>query len=838
MSSSEPVIQDEPVPKQAMLFGNKLEAEIYPPWKEYYINYTHLKKLLKEGVILQNNWNDKDEQNFVSALDSDLEKVYTFQSNKYDELNDKLNDLQLETETPSNKFDVTKFSNELETILQAAQELNHFQRLNYTGFIKIVKKHDRLHPQFNVKPLLNVRLKNLPFHSEDYSPLIYKISALFQFLRENYDLNQSLSKLSSFNEESQDYQIYKFWVHPDNLMEVKATILRHLPVLVYNRNSNNQSAAFYDDDDDDDLDDDDSLENEFSSNSQSNKNDPTINCLYFDNQNFELYNNRLVKNPNASTLRLKWIGKLLNKPKISFEKKNFDQSAGNYNVDEKFSLKEKYLNSVVNGSFDTEKFIKKSIKKGEGDAYINDIHENLEKIVNYIKDNNLQPTMRTVYKRTAFQIPGDDKVRIVIDSDLVFIREDSFDSERPIRDPKKWHRTDIDSKIANPFSLLRKGEYIKFPYAELEIKIKTKKSNRNKKLIWVDELVNSGLVKEIPGFSKFVHGISSLFVEDDKLDNIPLWYNELEADLKLDPQQAYIDNHKKLLKQQNDEENLAKFKSMLSNSQSDFSPRSKSFSGSGLNGTSFEPLSNDHDGKIVEEEGDLDPLDNGKVVIPSTTQPEIDQTSEDFDFEDDDEDELFRSQKSNPFSKLLKLPNTFSKLIDVDSEEEEIDLPIGVVKPDSYIKNAGPLKIEPKVWLANERTFNRWLHVTTLLSSLTFIIYSSSNRANSFKLAEILAYIYFGLTLFSGIWGYYIFIKRREIMMERSAKHLDNVIGPLIVAIGLIVGLVVNFVFGFRLLAQQQKEGVFTTAGLTNDFYGRNPVHKSIHEFIFRLVGA
>lgn len=835
MSTGASVNEQELVPKQLMLFGNKLEAEMYAPWKEYYLNYTHLKKLLKEGVILQNNWNDKDEQNFVSALDSDLEKVYTFQSNKYDELNDKLNDLQLETETPSNKFDVTKFSNDLETILQSAQELNHFQRLNYTGFIKIVKKHDRLHPQFNVKPLLNVRLKNLPFHSEDYSPLIYKISALFQFLRENYDLNQSLSKLSSFNEETQDYQIYKFWVHPDNLMEVKATILRHLPVLVYNRNSNNQSAAFYDEDDD--LDDDEDEDDEFN-NSQSNKNDPIINCLYFDNQSFELYNNRLVKNPNASTLRLKWIGKLLNKPKITFEKKNFDQSAGNYNVDEKFPLKEKHLNSIINGTFDIEKFIKRSIKKGESDAYINDVHENLEKIVKFIKDNNLQPTLRTVYKRTAFQIPGDDKVRIVIDSDLVFIREDSFDSERPIRDPKKWHRTDIDSKISNPFSLLRKGEYSKFPYAELEIKIKAKKSNRNKKLIWVDELVNSGLVKEIPGFSKFVHGISTLFLEDDKLDNIPLWFNELEADLKLDPQQAYIDNHKKLLKQQNDEENLAKFKSMLSNSQTDFTPRSKSFSGSGLNGASFEPLTNDKDSRS-EDEDDIDPLQTKKVIVPSTPQQDIDQTSEDFDFEDDDEEELFRTQKrGNAFSKLLKLPNTFSKLIDVDSEDEEIDLPVGVVKPDSYIKNAGPLKIEPKVWLANERTFNRWLHVTTLLSSLTFIIYSSTNRANSFQLAETLAYIYFALTLFSGLWGYYIFIKRRDIMMERSAKHLDNVIGPLIVAIGLIVGLVVNFVFGFRLLAQQQKAGVFTTAGLTDDFYVRNPIHKSIHEFIFGLVGA
>ena len=216
---------------------------------------------------------------------------------------------------------------------------------------------------------------------------------------------------------------------------------------------------------------------------------------------------------------------------------------------------------------------------------------------------------------------------------------------------------------------------------------------------------------------------------------------------------------------------------------------------------------------------------------PSPVSGDLDQSS---DEEDDYEEEDIHS---STFSKILKLPTTFSKLLDVDSEEEEIVLPAGVSKPETYIKNAGPLKIEPKVWLANERTFNRWLHVTTLLSTLTFIIYSSTSRANSEELATFLAYIYFALTLFSGIWGYFIFMRRRTIIMERSDKHLDNIFGPLIIAFGLIAGLVINFVYGFRALSDQQA-GVFTTTGLTEDFFSKNPMQKSILDFIFRLVGA
>lgn len=788
-----------------LVFERKLGKEIYEPWRDYYLNYIKLKKLLKEEVIIKNAWTETDEQNFVSALDSDLEKVYTFQVNTYDDLNEQLNELQASTESASPNFDVQKFTSKLELVLELTQELNHFQRLNYTGFTKIVKKHDRLHPSYSVKPLLNVRLKNLPFHSEDYSPLLFKISALFQFLRDNYDVDQSLSKLSSFNDESvEDYQSFKFWVHPDNLMEVKANILRHLPVLVYNSKNN-----YYDEDDDDD--DEDEV-------ARFGRNDPQINCLYFDNENFDLYNNKLTKSPNASALRIKWVGPLYEKPEILIEKKTFEKQSETYNVDEKFTLKEKYLDSFVDGTFNATKYLSKLKKKGKTDEEVEEAKKHIDSFSKYIKENHVQPCVRTTYKRTAFQIPGDDKVRIVIDSDIYFIREDAFDSERPIRDPSKWHRTDIDSKVNNPLSLLRKGEFVKFPYAELEVKVRTKR--RGSKIVWIDDLVQSHLVKEIPNFSKFIHGVGSLFLEDDKLDNIPLWFNELEADLTFDHERAFLDTREKLAKLQTDEDNLKKFKSMLANSASpSVAPRSKSFSGS--------EMMIDVQQKATHSE-DLEPVEEVNGESHVTSGADLDQSSdEDFEVEVD----------TGLKNKLLKLPSTFSKLLDADSEDEEIQLPTGVAKPDSYIKNAGPLKIEPKVWLANERTFNRWLHVTTLLSTLTFIIYSSSSRANNPKLSDYLAYIYFALTLFSGFWGYHIFLKRRNIIMERSDKHMDSIAGPLIVGFGLMFGLIVNFVYGFKSVASQQA-GEFTTMGLTEDFYAKNPAQKAILEFVFKLVGA
>lgn len=789
-----------------LLFSNQLESDAYTPWKDHCLNYNHLKKLLKEGVILRDNWTDKDEQNFVSALDADLEKVYTFQHLQFDRLNHELDNLQRKAENLNEDLNVAAFSAELDNLLSTAQELEHFQRINYTGFIKIVKKHDRLHPQYSVKPLLNVRLKSLPFHSEDYSPILYKIGALFQFLRENYAVDASLSKMSSMGgsanasmpASSTEYQSFKFWVHPDNLMETKTRILRHLPVLVYLN-----GKSYSPDEDDDDADED----------SPAKANDQTINCLYLDNSQFDLYNSKLKKLDSSYTMRIKWISKLSDKPKITLEKKMFDAQS-NFTIDEKILLKQKYASQFI-----IKHEIAPKLKKINDEASLN-------RVLALIKELHLQPVLRTMYKRTAFQIPGDNTARVIIDSDIVFIREDSFDEQLPIRDPANWHRTDIDSNTANPLQFLRKGEYAKFPYSEMEIKVKKSAAKKFETIGWINELIESNLVKEIPNFSKFVHGVAALFVEDDHLNNVPLWYNELESDWSqpdvLIGSVQILGNPKdqnKVPAKMSDQDNLSKFKSMVKKS-SVYQPRLASFSGSIMN-----DLDVNNDGRVLPSsiEEDEEPVEDAPAenhqAPPAWEEGEVSDS--------DEEDDLSISRgNGNTFSKLLGLGKGFSKLRDVNLEDEEFDLPEGVVKPSLWIKNAGPLKIEPKVYLANERTYVRWLHVTALFATLTFTIYSSSKRSNFTDISDYVAYMYFGMTMFTGFWAYYVFMQRSHVITERSGKHLDNILGPLVVALVLIFTLTFNFILGWKQL----------NLDYSDDFYQNNEVHKAIHGSVSFLV--
>ena len=102
--------------------------------------------------------------------------------------------------------------------------------------------------------------------------------------------------------------------------------------------------------------------------------------------------------------------------------------------------------------------------------------------------------MRTFYNRTAFQLPGDARVRISLDTELTMVREDNWDGR--IRSGHNWRRTDIG--IDYPFSQIPQDDVEKFPYGVLEVKLQTQVGQEPPD--WVRELVASHLVEPVPKF--------------------------------------------------------------------------------------------------------------------------------------------------------------------------------------------------------------------------------------------------------------------------------------------------------------------------------------------------
>lgn len=853
-----------------MLFGVKLSNDIYPPWKESYIDYERLKKLLKEAIITDKSagatargedpsWMENDESRFVEALDRELEKVYGFLVTKYDSLMNGLNRLEEQT-TSENKIkelNFDSFQKVLEEILGEAQQLDGFYRLNYTGFFKIVKKHDKLHPKYpSVKSLLEVRLKELPFHSEELSPLLYRISFLYNVLRSKFtNFSQSLtdasrlSDVSNHTSSEMNFKSFKFWIHKDNLMEVKTRILRHLPALVY-ASAPSENDVLTNRLETDAIDTDAGIVSSNSSNdllAESGLNntksyDPVLTALYFDNEQFELYNNKLLKTQSAPTVRLRWTGRLPDKPDIFLEKRTVVENpkTGNTELEEiRLKMKQKFINGFIfdGDSKYKDRTINKLKESGTNAEEIAKVGRNFDTLQKFVLEEDLQPVLRTMYKRTAFQIPGDDRVRVTIDSDILFVREDDFDKLRPIRNPKNWHRNDLDVNVPKPMKFLRTGEYSKFPYSVMEIKVQhggdpsgdsTGSSSTDNLRVpkkhgqWITELTNSHLVKEVPRFSLYVQGVASLFAEEEKLDVLPFWLPELEGDIRKDPKQAYEEEKIKAKKQK---EAQAKIEDMkrLSRASNKGLPQSMDAQQNGK-----QP-----GGRAIQQmKGNLQPQNQQRNTA---REPDLE------DHESSEEEDNGKKKKKSKAPRQVKVGDTFlnilsgreSALTGVEEEEDEIELPPGVKKPTKYIKNAGPVKVEAKVWLANERTFNRWLNVTTLMSVLTFSIYNSVKRAQFPQLANTMAYIFFGLTIFCGIWSYLIYLKRLNVIRERSGQHLDAPLGPILVAVVLTIALVLNFVVAFRETARRRNELILTES--IDDFPEKL---RPIQEYIFKLVGA
>ncbi|KAJ9118305.1 hypothetical protein QFC22_004216 [Naganishia vaughanmartiniae] len=247
-----------------MKFGQRIRTSLYPEWQEKYLDYNGLKKDLKsktKSAYPDERWDDNDEREFVNKLERELEKCEEFQLTKAEELSERIESLEktvhglvkaydsqhhgddAATDKPSASqleaqdgedvaaldggsddedegvddddgtrseasYDETfkDMEEEVATLVADVHDLALYTKLNFTGFMKIVKKHDvsrcRIEigdsqksdhcifamPQkvtgYTLKPEFSSDyLDKHPFYKYNYDGLIVKLSRLFDLVR-------------------------------------------------------------------------------------------------------------------------------------------------------------------------------------------------------------------------------------------------------------------------------------------------------------------------------------------------------------------------------------------------------------------------------------------------------------------------------------------------------------------------------------------------------------------------------------------------------------------------------------------------------------------------------
>jgi hypothetical protein len=254
--------------------------------------------------------------------------------------------------------------------------------------------------------------------------------------------------------------------------------------------------------------------------------DSAITSIYYDNpETWELYEGRLKKTEGAEAIRLRWYGGM-DTDQIFVERKTHREDwTGESSVKARFGIKEKNVNSYTKGELLPAALFEKARKDGKKSEKQIAEDERLAKEVQYsVLKNGYEPVCRSFYNRTAFQLPADARVRISLDTELTMVREDNLDGRQ--RSGDNWRRMDIG--IDYPFSQLPAEDVERFPYAVLEVKLQTQAGQEPPE--WVRELISSHLVEAVPKFSKFIHGCATLF--PSRINLLPFWMPQMDVDIR------------------------------------------------------------------------------------------------------------------------------------------------------------------------------------------------------------------------------------------------------------------------------------------------------------------
>ncbi|SCU79134.1 LAMI_0A07492g1_1 [Lachancea mirantina] len=715
-----------------MRFGEQLNRSLIREYSYYYISYEDLKNELEENLSSSHgHWTEELETQFLESLEVELDKVYTFCKVKHNEVTRRVKEAHeqvqmtvraLDSNTPPSDLDFEILEDELSDIIADVHDLAKFSRLNYTGFQKIIKKHDKK-TKFTLKPIFQVRLDSKPFFKENYDELVVKISQLYDVVRTR---GNPVRGDSAAGGKQQNFvrQTTKYWVHPDNVTELKLIILKHLPVLVFNTNK------------------------------EFEKEDSAITSIYYDNEDLDLYYGRLRKDEGAEAHRLRWYGGM-NSDTIFVERKTHREDwTGEKSVKARFALKERYVNDFLKGKYTVEKAFAKMRKDGK--KSMKEI-ENLEALATEIQytmlKKKLRPVARSFYNRTAFQLPGDARVRISLDTELSMVREDNFDGND--RTKGNWRRMDIG--VDWPFKQLKESEICRFPYAVLEVKLQTQLGQEPPE--WVRELVGSHLVEPVPKFSKFIHGVATLL--NDKVDSIPFWLPQMAVDIRKPVISSQI-NINRPGRSEND-------------SEDDF------FSG-GSN-----PSGNLLDTEERVGYGAIEDVNEQPAGAPALAPG---QSGAAVAFQ------RRANTASNPVAKkwyeFLAFWNHYLYGDQITKVAPGTVFDTTVRAPPGKTICV-PVRVEPKVYFATERTFLSWLSIALILNAVAISMLTYGTATT------MVASVGFFLTaLVTILYSAYVYRDRVVNIRLKNAVDYENKYGPPMICVLLVLSTVFSFYCSYQ----------------------------------------
>ena len=120
--------------------------------------------------------------------------------------------------------------------------------------------------------------------------------------------------------------------------------------------------------------------------------------------------------------------------------------------------------------------------------------------------------------------------------------------------------------------------------------------------------------------------------------------------------------------------------------------------------------------------------------------------------------------------------------------------PAGLLRHRAALPRKVPVKVEPKVFFANERTYLSWLHMSVILASISVAIVTMAEKESSAGMTAK----YYGLALMPvaiafAVYAMHMYLRRTAMLMRRDPGPYDDRIGPMVLGALLVLAIVTNF---------------------------------------------
>ncbi|GAB5032996.1 vacuolar transporter chaperone 4 [Nannochloropsis oceanica] len=760
-----------------MKFGLYLRENVVEEWKQYYLQYDKLKRMIRilaeveskamapeptltgkvgfsltvppptnaaaqplgragkgMGGVMDGDSDDEDSSGgdeadaapvthelFFDLLEKEIQKVHNFTDRKVTEIRAKLRDVgkrlkigTIEVVPGGQPLEIgDAVRKEVDEVGEQFLRLEKYVNLNYTGFHKILKKHDR----WLTNPCRTFYLQRLQNHNwtqGDYSDVVVTMSQIWSALRGDVAPEGTATESQEFVRSTT-----KYWIQDEDISQLKWFVLQHLPVLLQESMGTKSDSQL-------------------------------VNSVYLDNATLELYKGRLDKTPGAIAVRFRWYGS--GTPELVFVERKTHREAwtAEMSVKERFTVHPSEVPEILAGRFDKAKHVEKMRAKGKSEKEVEDWDILVTEVCQAINSKQLVPTLRTQYMRTAFQIPFDATVRISLDTNLCMLTETGrlgMDQDRWFRDPSKP---------------VPRNEITRFPHAVLEVKLQLK--DEGAKPQWVTDLLSSGIPREVHKFSKFIHGCAVLLPEE--VQAMPYWIDDPSL-----------------------RESIA-----ASGSENILEPESGKKGGVG--GMLAHMLPHGKEGK---EKAKTTALSAAAKRTPAPTPRRDSETP-------------LPSRVSVGASKGKAWSAPLMASTEEEYYEDEEGGPgcwesmcggcFAWAAPPEISARMAQQKVEPKLFFANERTFIHWLNMAVTISSLGAAVLAFSPEDT---VSELYGIILMPVSLLFALYALNTYITRSAKIRTREPTRWDDPMGPVLLGSIFTLALTAQFLIKLAHVLKQDE---------------------------------